>query len=89
MHIILENRVSEHPSESCSVLDESENIVFPDSNSPYSSNGSQFSDKENSNKLSNKSADNKTPNILKSSKSKIGNSVGRNIRVAPSFKGMS
>lgn len=40
MHIILENRVSEHPSESCSVLDESENIVFPESNSPYASNES-------------------------------------------------
>ena len=105
------NRVSEQPSESCSVLDESENILrageedLVESTSRMSSE-SKLSDKENSNIRSNKSKDKNTvttTNINTNSintpsksatlrdKNKGGLSAQsiRNIRIAPSFKGMS
>jgi hypothetical protein len=50
--VAIENKVSEHPSESCSIMDESENIVGVEGTGSKHSSESK-SDKENSNIRSN------------------------------------
>ena len=85
--------VSELQSESCSILDENENALISESSSK------EGSDKENSTFQANS-----TPHKAKKLKTNIGKferqntnienskkleQIGRNIRVAPSFKGMS
>ena len=62
--------VSEHPSESCSILDESENVQVSERSRSHSK-GSKSSDKENSNIESNKSKDIQTPHVSKPNKTKI------------------